>query len=88
MNANPITVICAQLGQPNPGGGALCPALQAIVNLIPPEILDNLLGLGSGSTAAAASSPTTAAASDQSSPTLVPGLDSVIDNLSGMLAVN
>ncbi|HUS23049.1 MAG TPA: MCE family protein [Aeromicrobium sp.] len=87
-NLNPITVICAQLGQADPGGGQLCPALQAIVDLIPPEILDNLLGLGSGTTAAAASSPTTAGGADQSSPTLVPGLDSVIDNLSGMLAVN
>ena len=88
MNANPITIICAQLGEVDPGDGTLCPTLQAIVNLIPQSILDQLLGLGSGTTAAAASSPTTASAADQSSPTLVPGLDSVIDNLSGMLAVD
>jgi phospholipid/cholesterol/gamma-HCH transport system substrate-binding protein len=86
MNLNPITIICAQLGQADPGGGALCPALQAIVDLIPPEILGGLFGTSSMS--AAAPSPTAAGGADQSSPTLVPGLDSVIDNLSGMLAVN
>jgi phospholipid/cholesterol/gamma-HCH transport system substrate-binding protein len=87
MNLNPITVICGLLGEAAPGGGALCPALQTIVDLIPPEILDNLLGLGGGSSMSAEmSSPTTA--SGAAPPTLVPGLDSVIDNLAGMLAVN
>ena len=85
---NPITVICAQLGQADPGGGALCPALQSIVNLIPPEILNNLLGLGSGSASLPTSAPAKSAGSTQPSSTLVPGLDSVIDNLAGMLAVN
>lgn len=86
---NPITVLCAALGQADPGGGALCPALQAIVDLIPPEILNNLLGLGSGSMAAPASSASGASAgSSKVKPTLVPGLDNVVDNLAGMLAVN
>jgi virulence factor Mce-like protein len=87
MNLNPITIICAQLGQADPGGGALCPALQSIVDLIPPELLGGLFGTGTMS--AATSSPTPASAASQSSPTLVPGLDSVIDSLAGTLgAVN
>jgi virulence factor Mce-like protein len=85
--ANPITLICAQLGQANPGGGALCPALQSIVNLIPPDVLGGLLGTGPMAVPASSSTPASAQAG-QSKPTLVPGLDSVINNLSGMLAVN
>jgi phospholipid/cholesterol/gamma-HCH transport system substrate-binding protein len=88
-NLNPITVICAQLGQADPGGGQLCPALQFIVGLIPANLLDAFFGTSSLSAAiSGAKSPTAAAGSGQSNPTLVPGLDSVIDNLAGMLAVN
>ncbi len=95
LHANPISVICNALGQQAPGGGQLCAALQGIVGLIPPELLGGFFGTGfnaaatasTASTASASSTP--AAGSDQASkPTLVPGLDSVIDNLSGMLAVN
>lgn len=89
-NMSPITVICAALGQADPGGGALCPALQGIVGLIDPGLVDDFFGLslaGLESSSPAASSPG-AAQSGQANPTLVPGLDSVIDNLAGMLAVN
>jgi phospholipid/cholesterol/gamma-HCH transport system substrate-binding protein len=86
-NLSPITVICAALGQADPGGGALCPLLEGIVGLIDPGLIDDFFGLSLGSLQA--SSPATAAAgAKQPNPTLVPGLDSVIDNLSGMLAVN
>jgi hypothetical protein len=85
-NLSPITVICAALGQADPGGGALCPTLQFIVGLIDPGLIDDFFGT-SGLSAAIASSKT-AAESGEADPTLVPGLDSVIDNLSGMLAVN
>jgi virulence factor Mce-like protein len=95
LHANPISVICNALGQQAPGGGQLCAALQGIVNLIPPELLGGFFGTSAlpASTAATAStastSSTPAAGSGQASkPTLVPGLDSVIDNLAGMLAVN
>jgi virulence factor Mce-like protein len=87
-NLNPITVICAQLGQANPGGGALCPALQSIVDLIPPEILGGLFGTSSMSTSASSSSTAAGSGAGNAKPTLVPGLDNVIDNLAGMLAVN
>jgi len=85
-NLSPITVICAALGQADPGNGQLCPLLQVAVNLIPPGLLDAFFGTSAVS-AAMASSPT-AAGAGQTNPTLVPGLDSVIDNLAGMLAVN
>jgi len=85
-NMNPITVICAALGQADPGGGALCPTLQFIVGLIDPGLIDDFFGTAALS-AALPSSSTAAAGGDQPNPTLVPGLDSVIDNLAGMLAV-
>ena len=87
-NMNPITLICAALGQANPGGGALCPALQAIVDLIPPEILGGLFGTSSMSAAKSSPAAALGASQGQAKPTLVPGLDNVIDNLAGMLAVN
>ena len=86
-NLSPITVICAALGQADPGGGALCPTLQFIVGQIDPDLVDDFFGTSSLS-AAMSSSSTTAAGPGQAAPTLVPGLDSVIDNLAGMLAVN
>ena len=61
-------------------------ALLNVLPLIDPELIDDFFG--TSGLAAAMSSPTTAAESGQADPTLVPGLDSVIDNLSGMLAVN
>lgn len=89
-NLSPITVICAALGEMDPGGGALCPTLQFIVGLIPGNILDDFFGTSALSAAiAGATSPAGATTgAGESNPTLVPGLDSVIDNLSGMLAVN
>ena len=61
-------------------------ALLNVLPLIDPALIDDFFG--TSGLAAAMSSPTTAAESGQADPTLVPGLDSVIDNLSGMLAVN
>lgn len=87
-NLSPITVICAALGQADPGGGALCPTLQFIVGLIDPGLIDDFFGLSLAGLESAASPGAAAAGAKQPSPTLVPGLDSVIDNLSGMLAVN
>ena len=88
-NMSPITVICAALGQADPGGGALCPALEGIVGLIDPNLVDDFFGFSLMSVESAESpTPTTAGAAKQPNPTLVPGLDSVIDNLAGMLAVN
>lgn len=87
-NLSPITVICAALGQADPGGGALCPALQGIVGLIDPGLVDDFFGLSLAGLESAGSPATAASGAKQPSPTLVPGLDSVIDNLSGMLAVN
>ncbi|MFL6090774.1 MAG: MCE family protein [Aeromicrobium sp.] len=90
QNTNPITLICAQIPGPAgqvPGGvGALCPGLQAAVGEIPANLLKGLLGAGTMS--APASAPQSAAGSGAASPTLVPGLDAVIGNLAGMLAVN
>jgi virulence factor Mce-like protein len=86
-NLSPITVICAALGQADPGGGALCPTLQFIVGLIPADLLDAFFG----TSALSAAIPSTPAAktgqAGQANPTLVPGLDSLIDNLSGTLGV-
>ena len=91
LNADPISLICNALGQQAPGGGQLCAALQGIVNLIPADLLDAFFGTSALSAATSAPSATSSkpgAGSGQSNPTLVPGLDSVIDNLAGMLAVN
>ncbi|HJR89505.1 MAG TPA: MCE family protein [Aeromicrobium sp.] len=84
---DPISLICNVLGQQAPGGGALCPLLQGIVGLIDPGLVDDFFGTSGLSAAMATASKSDAAGSGQSNPTLVPGLDSVIDNLSGMLAV-
>ena len=87
-NLSPITVICAALGQADPGGGALCPTLELIVGLIDPNLIDDFFGFSLMSAESAGSPTPTAGGAQQPNPTLVPGLDSVIDNLSGMLAVN
>ncbi len=87
-NLSPITVICAALGQADPGGGALCPGLQSIVGLIDPNLADDFFGFSLMSAESGASPTTAAGGAKQPNPTLVPGLDSVIDNLAGMLAVN
>jgi virulence factor Mce-like protein len=89
LNASPISLICNILGEQDPGGGQLCPTLEGIVGLISPDLIDDFFGLSLASLQASSPSPTTAAAgAEPANPTLVPGLDSVIDNLSGMLAVN
>jgi virulence factor Mce-like protein len=89
LNASPISLICNILGEQDPGGGQLCPTLEGIVGLISPDLIDDFFGLSLASLQASPPSPTTAAAgAEPANPTLVPGLDSVIDNLSGMLAVN
>jgi hypothetical protein len=89
LNADPISLICNALGEMAPGGGALCPTLQFIVGLIDPGLVDDFFGTsGLAAVLSGAASSKTAAGAGTSNPTLVPGLDSVIDNLSGMLAVN
>jgi len=88
-NVDPISLICNVLGQQAPGGGQLCPLLQAIVGLIDPGLVDDFFGTSGISAALAKSAASTSdTGSGQSKPNLVPGIDSVIDNLSGMLAVN
>jgi len=89
-DTDPISLICNALGQQAPGGGQLCPTLQGIVSLIPTNLLDQFFGTGALSATIASRvtpSPTTAAGAEQTDPTLVPGLDSVIDDLARMLAV-
>lgn len=86
-HANPISLICNALGQQAPGGGQLCPALQGLFGLISPDLVDAFFGLSLAGSASAPS-PATTGAGAQSNPTLVPGIDSVVDNLAGMLAVN
>jgi virulence factor Mce-like protein len=91
LNADPISLICNALGQMAPGGGGLCPLLQGIVGLISPDLVDDFFGTSALSAALStkpAAGSKAAAGSGQANPNLVPGLDSVIDNLSGMLAVN
>lgn len=88
LNADPISLICNALGQMAPGGGQLCPLLEGIVSLIDPGLVDDFFGLSLAS-APLASSPTAATSEAKApTPTVVPGLDSVLDNLAGMLAVN
>jgi virulence factor Mce-like protein len=72
------------LGNTDPD--AFLNAILSVLPLIDPGLIDDFFG--TSGLAAAVSAPTTAAESGQADPTLVPGLDSVIDNLAGMLAVN
>ena len=92
LHVNPISLICNVLGEEAPGGGALCPSLEGLVGLIPADLLDAFFGTSALSAATSATSATSskpaAGSGEASNPTLVPGLDSVIDNLAGMLAVN
>ena len=85
-SANPIDLLCNLLTggvESAPGGGALCPTLQGIIDQIPAGTL-KLPTSTSASTTASSSN-----ASGSKVPTnLAPGIDSVVGNLAGMLAVN
>ena len=94
MHANPISLICNAIGGPGgqiPGPGQLCPTLAGLVSLIPADLLEALFG-GASPLSAPSASPAAAPAAAESAaaidPSLVPGLDSVTDNLAGMFGVN
>lgn len=82
--SDPIALLCDVLfNEVVPGNGTLCPSLTPIINLIPPGLLDL-------PTATSAQAPTGGSSATTKAPatSLVPGLDAVIGNLAGMLAVN
>jgi virulence factor Mce-like protein len=94
---DPVSILCNILGQTPANPGELCQGLADILDIIPPNLLGDLLGgntaglqslVPTGTTAKAKPATDTATPSaTQPGKSLLPGLDSVVGNLAGLLAV-
>jgi len=91
---DPVGVLCSLLGQAPANPGELCAGLSDLIDLIPLDALTGALGGASGQPLASnvakssASGAPTPSGDAKTPTTLVPGLDSVVKNLSGLLAVH
>lgn len=95
---DPVSILCNILGQTPANPGELCQGLSDILDIIPPDLLGDLLGgntaglqslvpTGTSSKATTTTGTNPSASATEQPKSLVPGLDSVVGNLAKMLAV-
>jgi phospholipid/cholesterol/gamma-HCH transport system substrate-binding protein len=88
--SDPVNILCNILNQAPVSPGGLCQGLTDILDLLPPGLLGGgapSLGASTGTTSKAEKTSTSSTPAAGQPKSLVPGLDSVVGNLAGMLAV-